>query len=156
VLPLANSNPVTGIGLRVTQFQTDQAKQPHNDFIRAYVETGIIGFVGYVSVMVALVALGRRAVRAAPAASLDRGVAAGFFGCALAFLAVSLVANVISNVVNLWYLVAFAAAASAVVRRHAQRPVPVAAGGASAPAVTEDRSDGRDPGDGRTDYRSEG
>lgn len=118
VLPLANRNPLTGIGLRMTQHQTDKAKQPHNDFIRAYVETGVVGLLAYLSVIVALVALGRRAVRVAPKHSLDRGVAAGFLGCAVAFVAVSLVANVMSNVVNLWYLAAFAAAASAVVRRH--------------------------------------
>ena len=34
---------------------TDKAKQPHNDFIRAYVETGIVGFVAYVAVLVSLV-----------------------------------------------------------------------------------------------------
>jgi hypothetical protein len=35
--------------------------------------------------------------------------------CALAFIADRVAANVISNVVTLWYLFAFAAAASAVV-----------------------------------------
>ena len=49
--------------------------------------------------------------------SFDRGVVIGFLGCAVAFLAVSVVANVISNVVNLWYFFTFAAAASAVVHR---------------------------------------
>ncbi|MBV8693438.1 MAG: hypothetical protein JOY57_17400 [Actinobacteria bacterium] len=44
-------------------------------------------------------------------------MAIGFLGCAVAFLAVSVVANVISNVVNLWYFFTFAAAASAVVHR---------------------------------------
>ena len=37
-------------------------------------------------------------------------------GCALAFMAHSLAANVMSNVVTLWYLFAFAAA-SAVIRQ---------------------------------------
>ena len=118
VLPLANRNPVTGIGLNMTQYNTDKAKQPHNDFIRAYVETGIIGFIAYTAMMVALISMGRRAVRTVREPSLDRGVAIGFLGCAVAFLAVSVVANVISNVVNLWYFFTFAAAASAVVHRH--------------------------------------
>jgi len=118
VLPLANSNPVTGIGLNMTKYTTDQAKQPHNDFIRAYVETGLIGLFAYLAMMVALLGIGRRAVRDAPKGSFDRGVAAGFLGCAVAFVAVSSVANVISNVVNLWYFFAFAAAASAVAQRH--------------------------------------
>ena len=117
VLPLARANPVTGIGLNMTQYNTSAAKQPHNDFIRAYVETGLIGFGAYLAMLVALVGLGRRAVRVSPARTLERGVAAGFLGCAVTFVAVSLTANVISNVVNLWYLFTFAAAASAVTRR---------------------------------------
>lgn len=122
VLPLANSNPVTGIGLNMTQYNTDAAKQPHNDFIRAYVELGLIGLGAYLAMIIALVGLGRRAVRVSRPGTLDRGVAAGFLGCAVAFVAVSASANVTSNVVSLWYLFAFAAAASAVVlRRQAQR-----------------------------------
>lgn len=117
VLPLANENPVTGIGLNGTRNLTDRAKQPHNDFVRTYVETGLLGLFSYLAMMVALVGTGRRAVRSSVPGSFDRGVAAGFLGCAVAFLAVSLVANVISNVVNLWYFFAFAAAASAVARR---------------------------------------
>ena len=118
VLPLANSSPMTGIGLATTQFTTDEAKQPHNDFIRAYVETGMIGLVAYLLVLFALVRLGLRAILVSPRASLDRGVAVGFLGCAVAFIAASLAANVLSNVVLLWYLFAFAAAASFVVRHH--------------------------------------
>jgi O-antigen ligase len=119
VLPLANSSPVTGIGLTSTQFSTDEAKQPHNDFLRAYVETGLLGFGAYLAVLLALLGLGLRAVQVSPARSLDRGVAVGLLGCAVAFVAVSLAANVLSNVVLLWYLFAFAAAASFVVRQHA-------------------------------------
>ncbi len=116
VLPLANQNPVTGIGLGMTQYTTDTAKQPHNDFVRAYVETGVIGLGAYLAMLVALVGLGCRALRASPPRSLDRGIAAGFLGCAVMFVAVSATANVISNVAHLWYLFAFAAAASAAAR----------------------------------------
>jgi putative inorganic carbon (hco3(-)) transporter len=117
LFPLAKENPVTGIGLGTTSASTESEAAPHNDFLRAYVETGIIGFVAYVSMLSLLIATGRRAVRRAPVGSLDRGVAVGFMGCAVAYIAVSLVANVMSNVVILWYFFAFAAAASSVVRR---------------------------------------
>jgi O-antigen ligase len=116
VLPLANKNPVTGIGLNETQYQTDAAKQPHNDFLRAYVETGLLGLGAYVIALWAMVALGRRAVRRTVAGTFERGAAAGFLGTAVAFVAVSAVANVISNVVVLWYLFAYAAVASALIR----------------------------------------
>jgi putative inorganic carbon (hco3(-)) transporter len=117
VLPLANSNPVTGIGLSMTSNLTETA-QPHNDYVRAYVETGLLGLGTYLAMLIALVGLGRRAVQASSRGTFDRGVAVGFLGCAVAYVAASLAANVMSNVVSLWYLFAFAAAASAVVRRH--------------------------------------
>lgn len=121
VLALAKRNPVTGIGLGMTSRETEAEKQPHNDFLRAYVETGLIGLGAYIAMLVALVAMGVRAVRASPRSSFGRGVGAGFLGCTLAFIASSLSANVISNVVTLWYLFAFAAAASAVVWQQSRR-----------------------------------
>jgi len=116
VLPLANRSPLIGIGINETQFNTDKAKQPHNDFVRAYVETGVVGLIAYTSVMVAIVGLGRRGVRFTERGTFERGLAVGFLGTAVAFVAVSLAANVISNVATLWYVFAFAGCTSAVVR----------------------------------------
>jgi len=127
VLPLANSNPITGIGLNMTQYETDAAKQPHNDFIRAYVETGLLGLAAYIAMLVLMVRTGRRAVRRTLPGTLDRGIAVGFLGCAVAFIAVSAAANVLSNVVTLWYLVTFAAAASAISRQYDARDAVLAA-----------------------------
>jgi putative inorganic carbon (hco3(-)) transporter len=124
VLPLANDNPVTGIGPNATQFLTDEGKQPHNDFIRAYVETGVIGLGAYLFVLAALLGLGVRAVRGSPPGSLARGVAAGYLGCAVAFVAVSAASNAFSNVVILWYLFAFAAAAVAITRPQVSETAP--------------------------------
>ena len=118
VLPLANANPVTGIGLNVTQYQTDAAKQPHNDFIRAYVETGVLGLATYIAMLAAMVGNARRAVQRSRRGTFDRGVAAGALGCAWCYILTSLAANVMSNVVSLWYLVTFTAAAAYVARRH--------------------------------------
>jgi putative inorganic carbon (hco3(-)) transporter len=122
LLPLANSNPLTGIGPDATQYLTDEGKQPHNDFIRAYVETGVIGLVAYLFLLAALLGLGVRAVRASPPRSFDRGVAAGYLGCAVAFVAVSFASNALSDVVVLWYLFAFAAAATIVARQQLPEP----------------------------------
>ena len=44
VLPLANRSPVIGIGINMTQYNTDESKQPHNDFLRADVETCVLAF----------------------------------------------------------------------------------------------------------------
>ena len=122
VLPLANQNPVTGIGLNMTQYQTSAAKQPHNDFIRAYVETGLVGLAAYVMVHFFLLRNAVLAVQRSARGSLENGVAAGALGCAVAFLIGSLGSNMMSNVVSLWYLVAFSAAAAYVARSRAADP----------------------------------
>jgi O-antigen ligase len=122
VLPLANQNPVTGIGLNMTQYQTSAAKQPHNDFIRAYVETGLVGLAAYVMVHFFLLGNAILAVQRTVRGTLENGVAAGALGCAVAFLIGSLGSNMMSNVVSLWYLVAFSAAAAYVARSRATDP----------------------------------
>ncbi|MEU5964681.1 O-antigen ligase family protein [Micromonospora parva] len=119
IVTLADRNPVTGIGPNMTQRETDEAKKPHNDFLRAYVETGLLGLGAYLLMLFAFLYTARTALRRAPPGSFERGVAVGFTGCAAAFVAVSAASNVISNVVTLWYFVAFAAAASVIARQPA-------------------------------------
>lgn len=117
MLPLANRNPATGIGLKMAQYNTEEQKAPHNDFLRAYVETGILGFLAYLWLLFCMVDTAWSAVvRAGP--GFDKGVAVGFAACVTAYLTMSLVSNVVSQVVLLWYFFAFAACAIAVSRRH--------------------------------------
>ena len=113
-LQLSN-NPVVGAGLRTVQVETDVSKEPHNDFIRVYVETGLIGFSAYLWFLISLVALARRSVHRTRA-PLEHAVAVGFAGCMVSFLLLSLVSNVITQLVILWYFLAFAVAASAAPR----------------------------------------
>ena len=126
-------NPVTGIGLDMTQYKTDAAKQPHNDFIRAYVETGCSVCSPTSRCSGSCSAPESRPCARTRPGHRDRGIAAGFLGCAVAFVLQSLAANVISNVVSLWYLVAFAAAASFVARQKSSLSNPTVP--ASAPAA---------------------
>lgn len=134
VLPLANESPVVGIGLDATSAMTEEAKPPHNDFLRAYVEGGLIGFTAYLALLGALVGTARQALRRARP-GLERGVAVGFTGFLVSFIAISTVANVIQNVVMLWYVLALAACASAIARgMPGEKPSPAAAP-APAPSV---------------------
>ncbi|MGH2541056.1 MAG: O-antigen ligase family protein, partial [Actinomycetota bacterium] len=115
VLDLARESPLVGIGPKMTQYLTDSAKVPHNDYLRAYVEMGILGLSAYVAVVAALIHTARNAMRWAPP-GLGQGVAVGFAGCTASFLLFSLAENLMSQVVVLWYFVAFAAAAVTVSR----------------------------------------
>ena len=115
VLPLALQNPVTGIGLKMSAFMTDQAKEPHNDFLRALVETGIVGGLAYFFLLTSMVMVARQALKKS-GPGFDRSIAVGFAGCVIAFVLISIVSNVITEVIVLWYYVAFAAAAYAVTK----------------------------------------
>jgi O-antigen ligase len=115
LIHLANDSPLVGIGPKMTQYVTADAKVPHNDFLRAYVETGVLGLTAYAAVVVALIHTARSALRRA-AAGFDRGIAVGFTGCVASFVLFSIAENLMSHVVLLWYFVAFAASAIAVSR----------------------------------------
>jgi len=116
---LADESPVIGIGPKMTQYSTHEAKVPHNDFLRAYVETGVLGLIAYAAVIAMLIRTARNAVRNA-SSGFDRGVGVGFAGCVAAFIPYSFGGNVMSHVVILWYFVAFAAAAITVSRSATQ------------------------------------
>jgi O-antigen ligase len=115
VLPLAERNPITGIGLKMSSFETDIAKEPHNDFLRAFVETGLVGLLAYLVLLFSMVVVARQGLRDS-GPGFDRSVAVGFAGCVISFVLISVVSNVITEVIVLWYYVAFAAAAYAVTK----------------------------------------
>lgn len=115
-LSLVTERPVTGIGLGEVRQSTDQQKAPHNDYLRAYVEMGVIGVLAYVAFLVSMAVVARRALRRAPP-GLERAIAVGFAGCLTVLLTLSITANVISQPVILWTFAVFAAAAVAVSRR---------------------------------------
>jgi putative inorganic carbon (hco3(-)) transporter len=116
VLPLASENPITGIGVGMTGVTTAEAKQPHNDFLRAYVEEGALGELAYLGLLLTMAGVGVRAVRSSAVGSLDHSIGAGYLACVAAFIVSSTSDNMYTNVAVVWYLAAFAAAASNVGR----------------------------------------
>lgn len=113
LLTVNEKNPITGVGLNATQYYTDSAKQPHNDYLQAYVETGIVGLLVYVGLIVAMLAVTARAVRRTRHRTLERGVAVGALVVVVVFAVMSVAANVIQSLANFWYVLAIVACASA-------------------------------------------
>lgn len=109
-------NPLTGIGLGMVQESTAAAKLPHNDFIRMYVEMGVVGLSAYLWFVAAVIRLAWRLVQS-PLQGLARGVALAFAGATVAFILASLVSNLISQLVVLWYFGAIGAGAGALQAR---------------------------------------
>jgi putative inorganic carbon (HCO3(-)) transporter len=112
--PLIERNPVTGVGLKMIPVLIDDSKVAHNDYLRALVETGVVGFVCYLLVLVGL-------FRVARAAALERrgtegwsvGAAVGLLGTAVGFAVFAIGGNAISQGVTLWALGALVAATRA-------------------------------------------
>ncbi|QKE85800.1 O-antigen ligase family protein [Arthrobacter sp. NEB 688] len=113
LLTINKNNPITGIGLNATQYYTESAKQPHNDYLQAYVETGIVGLLAYLGLIVAMLVVTARAVRRTQRGTLEWGVAGGALVCVVMFAVMSVAANVIQSVAIFWYVLAITACASA-------------------------------------------
>lgn len=113
LLTINRDNPVTGVGLNATQYFTSSAKQPHNDFLSAYVETGIVGLLAYLGLLAAMFIVTARAVLRTRRGTLEWGLAVGAFVCLGAFALMSVAANVIQSTANFWYILAITACASA-------------------------------------------
>ncbi len=116
IIPLANSNPVTGIGLKMTSVVAE--KLPHNDYLRSYVEMGLVGLVAFIVMLVAMIRTPLRSLREA-SDGLQRGILLGFLAISVALAVASLADNLINQVVVLWYVFALGGCASWAARRAA-------------------------------------
>lgn len=115
-LDLAQESPLTGIGLKQVAAQSEEAKQPHNDILRAYVEMGVLGLLAYVWLLTRMARTAGRAVRAARSTGRrdDVVLAAACAGTVVGYVAMCLVANLMSQVVVGLYLAAIVGAAGGI------------------------------------------
>jgi len=119
------ASPITGIGLKQVAAQSTEGKQPHNDFLRAYVEMGLIGLAAYLWLMWQVLATGVRAMRATrDGPPENRALAVGAAGVAAGYVLMSLVANLMSQVVVGLYFAAFVAVGAALVGRSRSAALP--------------------------------
>jgi O-antigen ligase len=116
------TNPLVGIGLKEVELTDPSEVPPHNDLVRVYVETGLAGLAAYLWLSIALWLESWRTLHRA-AGGLERGLAVAFMASLAGVMMLSLVANVITQLVILWYffaIVALAMAASVRVRDRAR------------------------------------
>ena len=85
-------NPVTGIGLTGVEAGLTTAVPPHNDFLRVFVETGLVGLAAYVALLATMAWVAWRCARRAPT-PLGRAVGVAATGCVAAFLWLSVSSN---------------------------------------------------------------
>ena len=108
----AFSQPVTGLGIDATKTQTIQAKDPHNSFLQAWLEGGIIGFTGFMSVLVLATYAGWKTWQKAKHGKFDQQTKLISVGAIAALLSVGaqlITENVLLNTIVWWYMnIAFA------------------------------------------------
>jgi putative inorganic carbon (hco3(-)) transporter len=119
------TDPLVGIGLKEVELTDPSNVPPHNDLVRVYVETGLAGLAAYLWLAVVLWMESWRTWRRAPT-GLPRGLAVAALACLAGVMMLSLVANVITQLVILWYFFAIVALAMAASPRDPDRARAVA------------------------------
>lgn len=116
VIAVGEGRRITGVGLGVAGDLTTQEREPHNDFVRAYVEVGLIGLAAYVGL---IIALGRRVARSLQVTKsarehdgFSRALAEGFAAVFAAYLVASVTSNLMTQLILLWYVLALGIAAT--------------------------------------------
>lgn len=112
IAPFFNRNPVTGLGIDATKTQTPEGKDPHNSFLQAFLEGGIIGGVGFLLLLAVAAYAGRKVWQMARRDELDPRIKLISVGAIAALMSVAaqlITENVLLNTIVWWYLnIAFA------------------------------------------------
>jgi putative inorganic carbon (hco3(-)) transporter len=116
VVEVGEGRRATGVGLGVVSELTDSGREPHNDFVRAFVELGVIGLAAYVVFLLVMGWQARTALRRTQPETgrpgLPRCLAEGFAGICAAYLVESVTGNPMTQLILLSYVIALALAAS--------------------------------------------
>lgn len=103
IMPLGVASPLTGIGLDMVERVADDALPPHNTYVQAFVEAGIIGLGGLLAMLVATWRLIRSSLRDAVAGESEL-FAVAFAAAAFSVFLQLLTENLLTGVIPIWYL----------------------------------------------------
>lgn len=112
VAPFFWDNPVSGLGIDATKTRTIEAKDPHNSFLQAFIEGGVLGGLGFVTLLGVATYAGWKTWQKARRGQLDRQtmlISVGTIAALLSVAAQLITENVLLNTIVWWYLnIAFA------------------------------------------------
>ena len=107
IWPLSSRNPVSGVGIDATKTLTPEAKDPHNSFLQAYLEGGVLGAIGFFVLLGVASYAGLKTWQRARRGEFDRQTMFISIGAIAALLSVAaqlITENVLLNTVVWWYL----------------------------------------------------
>lgn len=105
--PFFWDNPVSGIGIDATKTRTIEAKDPHNSFLQAFVEGGLLGGFAFLTLLGVATYAGLKTWQKARRGSLDYQTTVISVGAIAALLSVAaqlITENVLLNTIVWWYL----------------------------------------------------
>ncbi|MDW3175903.1 MAG: O-antigen ligase family protein [Acidimicrobiia bacterium] len=112
VAPFFWDNPVSGLGIDATKTRTIEAKDPHNSFLQAFIEGGVLGGMAFISLLGVASYAGWKTWKKARRGVLDHQTTLISVGAIAALLSVAaqlITENVLLNTIVWWYLnIAFA------------------------------------------------
>ncbi|MFT7473554.1 MAG: putative inorganic carbon (HCO3(-)) transporter [Verrucomicrobiales bacterium] len=112
IWPFMSRSPVTGLGIDATKTQTIEAKDPHNSFLQAFLEGGLLGGTGFIVLLGVATYAGVKTWKKARRNQLERRtrlISVGAIAGLLSVAAQLITENVLLNTIVWWYLnIAFA------------------------------------------------
>lgn len=112
VAPFFWDNPVSGLGIDATKTRTIEAKDPHNSFLQAFIEGGVLGGFSFLTLIGLATYAGAKTWGKARRGELDRQtmlISVGAIAALLSVAAQLITENVLLNTIVWWYLnIAFA------------------------------------------------
>lgn len=99
---LGLQHPLTGIGPNGTVTATVDAKEPHNEYLRAAIEGGLIGLILYLALLTVATVVAVRVVRRATS-SYQRAVGLAGLGVIVAVIVAGAASNIVLSVSFMWY-----------------------------------------------------
>ena len=107
IWPLSSRNPVSGVGIDATKTLTPEAKDPHNSFLQAYLEGGVLGAIGFFTLLAVATYAAWKTWQRARRGEFDhrtKFISVGAIAALLSVAAQLLTENVLLNTVVWWYL----------------------------------------------------
>lgn len=102
VAPLALEQAATGVGPGTTEVLMDQGKEPHNEYLRAAVEGGVVGEVAYLALLAAGIGAAVGMVRKR-GPSLDRSIGIAATAVVVAVTVSGFASNIVDSVSFMWF-----------------------------------------------------